>query len=266
MKSFSIIHIFFLLLFLLAYQCTYAQDYVITTKGDSIAGTTKILNFGDQWKVQVTQADKSKSVFNVLQVKTFTNAGEPYRPVKFNGGFTFMKVIKNGYLSLLAFQRPDQTSFDGEYLLKADGNGMEVPNLNFKKAMSKFLIECKPVSKKLVEHVYGRNELAIIIDEYNACIQNQSITPSTPSLNSPKPVLSEETKSLLQTWNELSLKVKQHEAFEGQQDATEMIAEVQDKLNNNQRIPKFLSEGLMDVLKDTDLKSDLETALNGLPK
>src|SRR5436190_1273600 len=42
-KNFTVVHVLFVLLFLLVYQCAQAQDYVLTNRGDSLAGEVKPL-------------------------------------------------------------------------------------------------------------------------------------------------------------------------------------------------------------------------------
>src|SRR5688572_8747735 len=121
MRSFSIIHIVLFLILMLAYQCAAAQDYVITTKGDTITGVVKPLNFGADKKVQVAEPGKKKTVYSLFQVNSFSLSGDMFKPVKGPAGYTFMKIIKPGYLSLLAFQQENQTTYDGMYLLKRDG-------------------------------------------------------------------------------------------------------------------------------------------------
>src|SRR5687767_4710050 len=120
MKSYCIVPVLIALLLMLAYQCS-AQDYVVTTKNDTIRGDVKPLLYGADKKVQVTAADKKKTVLPITQTLGFSLRGEIFHPVRTDAGYTFMKLLKPGYLSLYAFQLENQMTYDGRYLLKKDG-------------------------------------------------------------------------------------------------------------------------------------------------
>src|SRR5688572_10252863 len=139
MKTFTVIHILLFLLMMLVAQCAHAQDFVITTKGDSIVGKVRILHSTTDPKVQVAPAEGKKQVFGILQVQRFRYRDEIFQPVRFNNRYMFMKLLKPGYVSLFTFQLENQLTYDGVYLLKKDGSGLEVPNLVFKKALTRYM-------------------------------------------------------------------------------------------------------------------------------
>src|SRR5688572_10891221 len=143
MKKVSIRHIFFLLNALLVCQCVTAQDYLVTTKGDTLYGEIKPLNYGLEKKVQLRTADKKKQIYPMVQISAFALKKEVYQPVKGPNGYSFMKLLKPGYLSLFAFQGENQVTYDNHFLLKRDGNGTEVPNLSFRKILTNFPSDCK---------------------------------------------------------------------------------------------------------------------------
>lgn len=260
MKSFTVVHVILLLLFLLAYQCTNAQDYLITVKGDSLTGSCKLLTMGREWRVQLTQPDKTKTTFSVLQTREFSYKNEVYHPVKFKDMYVFMKLIKKGYLSLYAFQQPDRVTFDGRYLLKKDLKGLEVPNLGFKKVLSNFLSDCESVSAKISDGAFGRNQLNDIIDEYNACLAAKSVERFNAA-----PVATSK-QNVPASWDQLETKIKEHADFDGKADALEMVVVIKEKLSRGEKIPGFITGGLKPLLAPTDLKSDLDAALKDLPE
>ena len=71
MRSFGIIHIFLFIILLLAFQCTNAQDYVVTSKGDTLMGQVKPLFYGVDKKVQLVVDKKKKTSYPIFQVKAF---------------------------------------------------------------------------------------------------------------------------------------------------------------------------------------------------
>jgi hypothetical protein len=236
-----------------------AQDFVITAKSDTLRGTVRPINFGIEKKVTVTDNNKKKTTLSIFQTRSFSLKGEIYHPVKGDKGYVFMKLLKPGYLSLYAFQLENQTSYDGRYLYKRDGQGFEVPNLNFKKMVTRLLEDCIEVAAQIDNGTLSKRDLNKIIDLYNQCIDNrtqeqkQAITTTAIS----KPELTTE----IPAWNILEEKIKSHADFEGKKDAQEMVADIKNKLNKNENIPNFLIEGLKNILSKTDLTAELETAL-----
>jgi len=235
---------------------SFGQDYIVTIQGDTIKGNVKPLTYGPDKKVQVTEPGKKKVVYPFFKVKSFFFDGDTYQPVKGPDGYTFMKVIKSGYLSLFSFQQKDQTTFDGVFLTKRDGTGMEVPNLTFKKGMKNFLEDCPSVAGKIENDKLNKRDLHQIVDEYNACIdkENTAVEPTVVA----KPPQSEINTS---AWDALESKVKSQPDFAGKDDALEMISEIKNKIATSQKVPNFLVEGLKSSLNQDVFKVELENAL-----
>ena len=255
MRSFGIIHIFLLIIMLLVYKCADAQDYVVTSKGDTVTGEIKPLFYGVDKKVQVAQEGKKKVVYPMFQVRSFYFKGDVYQPVKGPEGYTFMKLRKAGYLSLYAFQLPNQVTFDGLFLLKMDGSGMEVPNISFKKGMQKFLSDCDAVVEKIDKGQLAKKDLNKIIDEYNVCIDAKTIDHG-------KVIAQQEVQGkVTAVWDVLEEKVKAEPDFEGKSNALDMIAEIKGKVGRSEKVPNFLIEGLKNTLTQDVFKADLENAL-----
>lgn len=258
MKNLCFIHILLFLLMMLIYQCAGAQDYIITTKGDSISGEVKPLSFGVEKKVQVTTPEGKKSVFSILQTKTFRYKDEIYQPVKGEKNYVFMKLLKPGYLSLYAFQQENQVTYDGRYMVKKDGSRLEVPNLSFKKLMSKFLSECPDVVAKIDAGELGKRSVDAIIDEFNACIQNRTLDHGKIIAK-----LEDQSKKM-SAWDILEDKVKSKENFEGKTDALEMITDIRNKIQRDEKVPNFLLDGLKNSLSKADLTTEYENAVKEL--
>lgn len=251
MRSVKMVPILLMLICLLTYQVTTGQsDYVVTSKGDTIMGKVKYLNYGVEQKVQVATTDGKKNVYSILQTLAFSQENDVYNPVRTLQGYTYMKVLKTGYLSFYAFQLPDQTRWDGRYLLKKDGTGMEVPNINFKKLISRFLSDCEDVANRVAAGEWSKTEVELIVDAYNLCIQSNTI-------NQNKVIVK------LSSWDQLEKEVKNLPPFESKTDALEMIGEIKLKIEKKEKVPNFLTAGLQDSLKDqTSIQKFLEKALS----
>lgn len=235
-----------------------AQDYVITTKGDSIAGPVKPLLYGPEKKVQVTNDDKKKEVYSIFQVRRYSFKDEVFEPVRGPEGFVFMKIVKAGYLSLYAYQLPNQVTFEGAYLHRRDGKGMDVPNISFKKAMKSFLADCPDVVARIDNGELNRKDLSNIIDQYNQCINRNTVDHGQVAAKQ------EVVSQSINAWDELESKVKGAPDFDGKPNALEMIQEIKGKVSRSEKIPNFLVEGLKGVLKDESFQPALTAALKQL--
>jgi len=91
----------FILSLVLSSFCLFGQDILVTTKGDTLRGEVKPLIYGTDKKVQITEAGKKKAIYSLFQTKSYSLKGETYQPVKGPSGYTFMKLIKSGYLSIV---------------------------------------------------------------------------------------------------------------------------------------------------------------------
>ncbi len=230
-----------------------AQDYVLTARGDSLTGEVRPLFYGAEKRVQLIADDKEKTTYSIFQVRAFSSEGELYHPVKGERGYEFMKLITPGYLSLYAFQLENQSRFDGLLLKKMDGEFLVVPNLGFKKYVSRFLEDCPAVVAGIDDGTLGKRDLDAIIETYNTCIESR-----TPNLTSEAVT---HRQQVIKVWTALEEKIREKE-FDSRKDALDMVAEIRQKLERGETIPNFLSEGLKSALRDTGLAGDVDSALN----
>lgn len=259
MRSFSFVHILLLLVFLLAYQCTQAQNYAVTIRGDTLRGDVRLFNYGQDKKVQVQADGKQKENVPLIQTRMVFLDEETYKPQKGPDGYAYMKLVKEGYLSVYAFQLNNQVTYDGLLLVKLDGSSIEVPNLTFKKVMKRFLEDCPAIANKIEAGEYGRRDLYEIVDAYNNCLN----TPVAKTTTSPPAVVTttsapEAATTKLDTLEE---KVRDQEELTGKQDILDMITEIRNKLQRGEKVPNFMVEGLKSMLRETPLNTALEEAL-----
>ncbi|HYC85849.1 MAG TPA: hypothetical protein VEB86_11540 [Chryseosolibacter sp.] len=259
MRGFTIVHVLLFLLALLVYNCARAQDYVVSIKGDTLRGDTKPIAFGIDKKVQVTLASKKKTTLSIFQVKEFRYRGDLFHPVKNEKGYTFMKLVRGGYLSLYAFQLENQHTYDGLYLVKRDGARTEVPNLGFRKVVGKFLEDCAGITSKIQSGTYGKKDILAVVDEYNECISQRTNVFTSATIRQ------EENKKDISEWNKLEDQVKSRPEFDGKADVLEMISDIKGKIKRDEKVPNFLVEGLKKSLAGSDdLLAQLDSALNEL--
>jgi ribosomal protein L14E/L6E/L27E len=243
------------LVFLLIPFGTTAQDYVLTTRGDSLTGEIKPLLYGLEKKVQLISADKNKTVLSLFEVREYSYEGDIFHPVKGETGYVFMKLIQPGYLSLYAFQPENQVRFDNLLLKKIDGGQTVVPNMGFKKFISKFLEDCPAVAQRIKEGELTRRNLTEVVEAYNHCITSRTINHQEIIAQR------QEQKVLITTWDSLEKAIEDKD-FPEKNNALEMISEIRKKLERQEKIPNFLVEGLKSSLQETGLSPQLDTALS----
>jgi hypothetical protein len=241
-----------LFVYFISVAFVHGQDFIVTAKGDTLRGKIKITSTNIGQRMQVVTPAKEKKTYSVVQIRLALIDSVVYHPVKFGQSYSFMKLIKSGYLNLYAFQSDNQLTYDRQYLLKKDGVGIEVPNLSFKKSMTKFLSECPTVASEISNRTLGRNDVIKIVDSFNQCIENNTrllVTKDLPSTIS---------TSLSEIWIMLEDKIKASTISEKKY-ALEMVADIKTKLKRGEKIPAFLSEGLKSMVS-TD--AEVVTALN----
>jgi hypothetical protein len=165
-----------------------------------------------------------------------------------------MQVLKSGYLSLYAFNFPNQYLFDGRYMVKLDGTAMEMPNISFKKIMANFLEDCGEVSERIKKGELGKSDILTIIDEYNICVAK--LKPASNAITT-----SEELIAL----QNLSAKVKELN-FDTKEDALDILKDMQSKLEKKEKVSNYLIGGLETALKDQSTLTEDLTKLTDLLK
>jgi hypothetical protein len=247
---------FFLALSSLTAGLGQSQDYIVTMKGDTLKGDVKLLTYDRLDQVQL-RVDKMKTMYSALQVKSIFKKGWYYRSVQIDNSIQFMQILKDGYLSLLGFREGNLTTYDGRYLLKKDGRGMEVPNLGFKKNISVYMEDCPEVVKQVREEKLKRSDVEKIVDEYNQCMDQK--TQGVIQATEVKQISTEKSVVI----NALRTKVSDLEDFSGKQDVLDLLNDISAKLVSQQNIPNYQVETLKSLLKEKDsVKEELEKVLS----
>ncbi len=242
----------FITLFLLVSLAASAQDYVVTLKGDTVRGETKILSYDLYDRINV-KSGKTKNQFTAVEVKAVFMANQIYHTIRTDlKGYRMMKLIKPGYLSLYEGRIYNGSSFEiVDYLVKKDGSSLEVPNLSFKKSMINFLSDCLSMEEKINSEEVVKKNLDQLINVYNQCIESQTKTSKETAS------ISREDPKLVAL---LALKSKvEKSTLTSQKDVLDILNDLTTKIVNNKPVPKYLLETLNGMLKDTpEVKAELD--------
>lgn len=253
--------LFLIILSALSYSVLHAQsDYLVLAKGDTLYGKITHLSFGVEQKVQLVDSNKKKTVYSMYQVKSFKINEDNFHLVKIYAAYKYMKLILSGYLSYYAFQQDNQVTWDGRFIYKMDGRGIEVPNIGFKKKMAEFLEDCPDIADKIDSGELTRNEIEEIINQYNACIERYSASKQTVKQATPQQDVS--------NWDTFETALRNTENLEDKETLLEMVTEVKAKAERGEKIPNFLLDGVKKgIAGNTTLEELLAKALSSsLPK
>jgi hypothetical protein len=233
------------------------SDFAVTPKGDTIRGEFKLISFDMLDRVQVGTG-KSKMMLKAHEIRMLRFNNEIYRPVLWEKSYRLMKVIKDGYLSLLAFRVQNQMAYDGRLLIKKDGSQIELPNLAFKKIMAAFVEECGTVSEQVKSGELGRKEIDQIIDAFNGCISERTLQKQ--KINAVDISVVEELERFQKVLTETA-------DFSTKNDANDMLNDILSKVRVNDAVPKYLVDGLTANLQGQDsLKEQWLTTASKIKK
>lgn len=244
-----------LMVSLLASAALQAQDYLVTTKKDTLRGKITIASYTTSDRAVLTsETDKKKTEYQAytvlsIRIDTFT-----YIPVRTPDAFRFVQLKKNGMLRLCFARQAPGTPYNIPYLVKLSGEVMEVNALRFKKTVSRFLAECTTVQQKIEDESLGRGDLEKIVDTYNRCLVQQTTVAFTASEDPKLEALTAFNKTLSQ---DASVPPE----------AMDILKDLYTKVKEGRPAPNYLTEGLREALKGhPTYAEELETLLATLKK
>ena len=217
------------------------EDYVVTVKGDTLKGK---LTLSVRWNMPQSatiKIGKKKQYFEVYQLKAAGKKDSTiYHTIKIIGKYRFAKLVKGGYLSyyLYTSDEPNSVPFGSQILVKRDGSQKSFSTLVFKKSISSFLEDCPTVKSNFDNNLYARKDLDKIIDDYNGCINNNTLEIA--------PEADADKIALLKT---LMKQVNRESSITDKDEIQEMLEDIGERLKKNQAIPGYLSDALKQKLE-----------------
>lgn len=228
-----------------------AQDYLVTTKRDTLQGRLAISSFPTMDKVVVT-VNKKKTEYPGTSVLVLVLDSQIYKPVRTIDAYRIMKLSRGGMVSLFYARQSPGTPYNVPFVVKRSGEAMEVTSLRFKKSMAAFLEDCSSIKNKIEQDKLGKKDLEKIIDEYNICLDQQTS----------KPLVSSEDPRLV-ALNTMNSRFEKDTTITS--DARDILKDLYTKVQENKPIPNYLMEGLRELLKDRkEYQEDLEVLIGKL--
>lgn len=242
------------ILCLFGFSAIAQNDYAVTTKGDTLYGKIVFQQLGKVEQVQV-KGEKKRQTISAIQVRMVKVGEKVYLPVQYAEGVQMMEVVKDGYLSLLAFQPQGNMNYDGRLLKLRTGAVLEVPTIGFKKRVSEFLSDDVDLATRIKDGNLDRKDLDSIIVEYNIFIDKNTkasnLQTETEIKQAPK----------LEVLNTLINSIK-GSSLDSKTETLEMLTELKEKISDGKAIPLYLSNALKENLKsEQDWIRKLESVL-----
>jgi hypothetical protein len=239
--------------FLLITASTFAQDYIVSMKGDTLRGEVRLLSYDLMDRVQLAVA-KKKTVYTAVQLRRVWYKSEEYAPVKHDNAIRLMKVVRTGFMSLYSFRLPNQMAYDGRLLVKLGSLPQEVPNLGFKRFVGAMVEDCPVVADRVKNGDLDRTKVEELVELYNKCVeanQAQRFEAAAEKVSNPT----------LDFINQMKDRVNASD-LATKSDVNDLLNNISDKVKKNEPVPGYLKEGLKGYLgQRDDLKGDMEQLL-----
>lgn len=241
-----------LLSFLLSTNALLAQDYLITTKGDTLKGP---IVFQLNGKVEsATVRGEKRETISAIGTREAIVKGKRFKPVQFNGSVLFMEILTEGYLSLLAFQPANLRSYDGRLLQKRDGQLLEVPSLGFKRFVSAYVSDYPDLATKIKDGALDSKDLNEIISQYNNFISGKTETSKAQDK------IASAQQSKVELLNSLKTEIE-NSSLPLKQDASDIITDWLEKIKKEKPPMPYMLKALRTALEP---RQDLLDKIEGL--
>ena len=250
---------------LLLFACSfsgYAQtDRLITVSGDTLGGKIDILLPTDYFEEINFKNDSGKRRYKAFQFVGFYKDDVFYKSIKHSGKYRVMKEIEGGYLGLYLYRSDNSFEFGSRFLYKISNEGIEVPNINFKKAVSQFVNDCPAVQTKVLNREYRGSNLAEMVVDFNNCLTNTPIPQKRRDEGPYEPVVIVESEEL-QLVNTLTQKLSE-EDISGELNT--LLQDITSKIEKGEKVPGYLQSALKaETEAYKNVKKDVDKLLEAL--
>lgn len=235
------------------------SDSVITLQGDTLSGNAIISANNNMVQTITLKKDKKKVHFKAYEVKSLIMDEKIYHTIKIQNLYQLGLLQKEGYLSWYKYMDSQETSsrdFSASILIKRDGTHLIVPNLGLKKQLKKYLGDCNIVSEKISESAYKRSELGKIVDDYNKCIDENTLKINAQKTK--KNLITDKSKEI----DILITSIKEDGSLDDLRNTIEMLTDLRKKYNEGSTIPSYLKAALRASLEsNSDFTEQLSQIL-----
>lgn len=236
-----------------------AQDYIVTLQKDTLRGEVSIplpKEFVEEVRLET---EDSKDLYKVHQVLSVFTDSTFYEPVKLINKYRFMKVVEPGYLTLYLYRADQSYDFNTFYLQKRSLEGIEVPNISFRKVIIDFLENCPSLVEKIENKTYRKNDLKEIVAEYNLCITDRTEMIYEANAENVADEGQTEAHPGVTIIRGIQAKIDK----ESKAELFTLLSDIKTKLSKNQPVPGYLKSALKE---QTSGMSNIENEVSELLK
>lgn len=231
------------------------SDKLVILQGDTLSGKVSILSIDHGSQTIILKKGKDKNRFKAYEITSVIKGEKVYHTYKINNVYQLGLLNIEGYLSLYKFMENEGYSsneFSTSILIKKDGSYLIIPNLGFKKQLSRFLVDCNTVKNNFSKNKYKQSDLEDIIRDYNACIDKNTININVEkNEKNSNPEKTEKIEALI-------FSVEKDTSLNNKESILEMLTELKNKTKEGAKIPSYLKSALMNSLESNqELKNQL---------
>ena len=244
----------YIILLLILSPAAYAQDWLVTTSADTLKGEIEIELPMERYEELTLKNDEGKQRFKAYQVIEFEHNGQKYKTVKHAGVYRIMLVDSEGYLSQYRYRVDQGYEFASVFLMKTDGESLEISNLTFKRSLSKFLDDCQSVVDGLTNKKYKRADLDQIVSDYNACIEKKTSKVQVTENTSKSPTQVDHPGIAI--IESILMKI------DNSGDLYAMLNDIKSKLSSGEKVAGYLKSALKEQAADQEnIKEEVDQLL-----
>ncbi|MEM9391303.1 MAG: hypothetical protein AAGA02_12560 [Bacteroidota bacterium] len=219
-------------------------DEVYLTSGDTLAGKIDILLPADYYEEIMVKTDNEKRRIKSFRMLGFKAGNDVYKIIKFGDKYRIMEEIISGYLGLYRFRADNNYDFGSRFLYKVTNEGIEVPNITFKKAVADFVSECPSVQTDVKNKTYKASNIEEMIRAFNNCI-NERPQVTVEVKEEEKPVV--KASKELELINTIAKKLESESISE---ELSTLLSDLEAKISKGENVPGYLTGALEENTKE----------------
>ena len=232
-------------------------DEVYLTSGDTLIGKIDILLPADYYEEIMVKTGNEKRRIKSFQMLGFKAVDNVYKIIKFGEKYRIMEEIISGYLGLYRFRTDNNYDFGSRFLYKVTNEGMEVPNITFKKAVANFVSECPSVQAEVKNKTYKVSNIEEMIRAFNNCINEKPLVIAE---------VKEEEKQVVKASKELELIktiAKKLESESISEELSTLLSDLEAKISKGENVPGYLTGALEENTKEfNSVSKEVKKLLN----
>lgn len=222
---------------------TAQSEEVYLTTGDTLTGKIDILLPSEAFEEIILKTDGNKRRIKSFQMLGFKSDDKTYKIIKYGLKYRIMQEILDGYLGLYRFRSGNSYDFGSRFLYKATNEGMEVPNITFKKSVAEFVEECPDVQTAVKNKVYKGSNIEDMVKAFNECLDETPQYSDNEGEDKKSKKKDAKPSKELKLIQSISAKLKAEGIDE---ELVTLLDDIEGKIENGEKVPGYLTGALQE--------------------